>query len=57
MRQFQEFGHNVVFLIGDFTGMICDPSGRNATRPPLTPEEIDEYATTYKEQVFKILDP
>ena len=57
MRQFQEFGHNVVFLIGDFTGMIGDPSGRNATRPPLTPEEIQENATTYKEQVFKILDP
>ncbi len=57
MRQFQEFGHNVVFLIGDFTGMIGDPSGRNATRPPLTPEEIDENAATYKEQVFKILDP
>jgi len=57
MRQFQEFGHNVVFLIGDFTGMIGDPSGRNATRPPLTPEEIEENATTYKEQVFTILDP
>jgi len=57
MRQFQEFGHNVVFLIGDFTGMIGDPSGRNATRPPLSPEEIQENATTYKEQVFKILDP
>lgn len=57
MRQFQEFGHNVVFLIGDFTGMIGDPSGRNATRPPLTPKEIEENATTYKEQVFKILDP
>ena len=57
MRQFQEFGHNVVFLIGNFTGMIGDPSGRNATRPPLTPEEIEENATTYKEQVFKILDP
>jgi len=57
MRQFQEFGHNVVFLIGDFTGMIGDPSGRNATRPPLTSEEIEENATTYKEQVFKILDP
>ena len=57
MRQFQEFGHNVVFLIGDFTGMIGDPSGRNATRPPLTPGEIEENATTYKEQVFKILDP
>jgi len=57
MRQFQEFGHNVVFLIGDFTGMIGDPSGRNATRPPLTVEQIEENATTYKEQVFKILDP
>ncbi len=57
MRQFQEFGHKVVFLIGDFTGMIGDPSGRNATRPPLTREEIEENATTYKEQVFKILDP
>ncbi len=57
MRQFQEFGHNVVFLIGDFTGMIGDPSGRNATRPPLTREEIDANAATYKSQVFKILDP
>jgi tyrosyl-tRNA synthetase len=57
MRQFQEYGHNVVFLIGDFTGMIGDPSGRNATRPPLTREEIEDNATTYKEQVFKILDP
>jgi tyrosyl-tRNA synthetase len=57
MRQFQELGHNVVFLIGDFTGMIGDPSGRNATRPPLTAEEIEANAATYKEQVFKILDP
>jgi len=57
MRQFQEYGHNVVFLIGDFTGMIGDPSGRNATRPPLTREQIDQNAKTYKEQVFKILDP
>jgi len=57
MRQFQEFGHNVVFLIGDFTGMIGDPSGRNATRPPLTREEIEANAATYKSQVFKILDP
>lgn len=56
MRQFQEFGHDVVFLIGDFTGMIGDPSGRNATRPPLSREEIDENAATYKQQVFKILD-
>jgi len=57
MRQFQEYGHNVVFLIGDFTGMIGDPSGRNATRPPLTPDEIAANAATYKAQVFKILDP
>ena len=57
MRQFQDFGHTVVFLIGDFTGMIGDPSGRDATRPPLTTEQIEENATTYKEQVFKILDP
>ncbi len=57
MRQFQDFGHKVVFLIGDFTGMIGDPSGRNATRPALTREEIEQNATTYKEQVFKILDP
>ncbi len=57
MRQFQEFGHEVVFLIGDFTGMIGDPSGRDAMRPPLTPEEIQANADTYKEQVFKILDP
>jgi tyrosyl-tRNA synthetase len=57
MRQFQELGHNVVFLIGDFTGMIGDPSGRNATRPPLTTEEIEANAATYKSQVFKILDP
>ena len=57
MRQFQEFGHEVVFLIGDFTGMIGDPSGKNITRPPLTNEEIAENAATYKTQVFKILDP
>ncbi len=57
MRQFQEFGNTVIFLIGDFTGLIGDPSGRNATRPPLTPEQIKENAETYKEQVFKILDP
>ena len=56
MRQFQEFGHEVVFLIGDFTGMIGDPSGKNATRPPLTPEEIKANAETYEEQIFKILD-
>ena len=57
MRQFQEFGHDVVFLIGDFTGMIGDPSGRDSMRPPLTRDEIDANADTYKEQVFKILDP
>jgi len=57
MRQFQQFGHDVTFLIGDFTGMIGDPSGRNVTRPPLTPEAIQANANTYKEQVFKILDP
>ena len=56
MRQFQEFGHEVVFLIGDFTGMIGDPSGKNATRPPLSPEEIQANATTYEAQIFKILD-
>ncbi|KPJ68143.1 MAG: tyrosine--tRNA ligase [Coxiella sp. DG_40] len=56
MRQFQDLGHEVIFLIGDFTGMIGDPSGRNATRPPLTRQEIMENAKTYKEQVFKILD-
>jgi len=57
MRQFQELGHHVMFLIGDFTGMIGDPTGRNVTRPPLTPEQIAENAETYKEQVFKVLDP
>jgi tyrosyl-tRNA synthetase len=57
MRQFQQLGHEVVFLIGDFTGLIGDPSGRNATRPALTPEEVEKNALTYKEQVFKILDP
>ena len=56
MRQFQEFGHEVVFLIGDFTGMIGDPSGKNATRPPLSPEEIKENAQTYEAQIYKILD-
>ena len=57
MRQFQDLGHHVMFLIGDFTGMIGDPSGRNATRPPLTPEQIAENAETYKAQVFKVLHP
>jgi tyrosyl-tRNA synthetase len=57
MRQFQNFGHEVVFLIGDFTGMIGDPTGKNATRPPLTRDEVIENARTYEEQIFKILDP
>src|SRR5689334_117704 len=57
MRQFQDLGHHVMFLIGDFTGMIGDPTGRNATRPPLSPEQIARNADTYKEQVFKVLDP
>jgi tyrosyl-tRNA synthetase len=56
MRQFQELGHQVIFLIGDFTGMIGDPAGKIATRPPLTREQIEENARTYKQQVFKILD-
>ena len=57
MRQFQDAGHEVICLIGDFTGMIGDPSGRSATRPPLTREEVLENAKTYQEQVKKILDP
>jgi tyrosyl-tRNA synthetase len=57
LRQLQELGHHVIFLIGDFTGMIGDPSGKNATRPPLTREQISENARTYEAQVFKILDP
>jgi tyrosyl-tRNA synthetase len=56
MRRFQDFGHDVIFLIGDFTGLIGDPTGRNATRPPLTPEQIQDNARTYQEQIFKILD-
>jgi tyrosyl-tRNA synthetase len=57
MRQFQQFGHEVIFLIGDFTGLIGDPTGRNATRPRLTPEDVQTNARTYQEQIFKILDP
>ena len=57
MRQFQEFGHDVVFLIGDFTGMIGDPSGKSTTRPVLTREEVQANAKTYEAQVYKILDP
>ncbi len=57
LRQFQRFGHDVIFLIGDFTGMIGDPTGKNATRPRLTAVEIAGNARTYQEQIFKILDP
>jgi tyrosyl-tRNA synthetase len=57
MRQFQQLGHQVIFLIGDFTGMIGDPSGKNATRPRLSADEIKANARTYQEQIFKILDP
>ncbi|WP_286788985.1 MULTISPECIES: tyrosine--tRNA ligase [unclassified Pseudomonas] len=57
LRQFQELGHQVIFLIGDFTGMIGDPSGKSTTRPPLTRDQVLENAETYKAQVFKILDP
>ncbi|MBT9499366.1 MAG: tyrosine--tRNA ligase, partial [Zoogloea sp.] len=57
LRHFQELGHQVLFLIGDFTGMIGDPSGKNTTRPPLTREQVLANAATYQEQVFKILDP
>ncbi len=57
LRQFQDLGHEVIFLIGDFTGMIGDPTGKSVTRPPLTEVEVQENAKTYQEQVFKILDP
>ena len=57
LKHFQDLGHTVIFLIGDFTGLIGDPSGRNVTRPPMTPEEVAVNAETYKTQVFKILDP
>jgi tyrosyl-tRNA synthetase len=57
MRQFQQLGHTAIFLIGDFTGLIGDPSGKNATRPRLTPEEVQANARTYQEQIFRILDP
>jgi tyrosyl-tRNA synthetase len=57
MRHFQQLGHEVIFLIGDFTGLIGDPTGRNATRPPLTREQIAQNAETYKTQIFKLLDP
>src|SRR6186713_210036 len=57
LRAFQELGHTVIFLIGDFTGLIGDPSGKSATRPQLTREEINANAETYKQQIFKLLDP
>ncbi len=57
LRQFQDLGHEILFLIGDFTGMIGDPTGKSVTRPPLTPEEVERNAQTYQEQIFKILDP
>src|SRR4051795_8692599 len=57
MKHFQDLGHTVIFLIGDSTGLIGDPTGRNATRPPMTTEAIERNAETYKQQVFKILDP
>src|ERR1035441_3633836 len=57
LKHFQDLGHTVIFLIGDFTGMIGDPTGRSVTRPPLTHEQIAENAETYKTQVFRILSP
>ena len=57
MKHFQDMGHTVIFLIGDMTGLIGDPTGRNITRPPMTGEQINQNAETYKAQVFKILDP
>src|SRR5436190_17740549 len=57
MKAFQQLGHNVIFLIGDFTAMIGDPTGRNAARPPLSREQILANAETYKAQIFKLLDP
>src|SRR5687767_4060477 len=57
LRAFQELGHTVIFLIGDFTGMIGDPSGKSVTRPQLSREEIERNAETYKTQIFKLLDP
>ncbi len=57
LRQFQELGHEAIFLIGDFTGMIGDPTGKNVTRKPLTRDEVIDNARTYEAQIFKILDP
>jgi len=57
LRQFQDLGHEVMFLIGDFTGMIGDPTGKNTTRPALTREDVIENASSYEAQIYKILDP
>src|SRR6201984_854125 len=57
LRQFQDLGHQAILIIGDFTGLIGDPSGRSVTRPQLTPGEVQANAATYREQAFKILDP
>ena len=57
LRQFQTLGHHVIFLVGDFTGMIGDPTGKNTTRPPLSREQVLENAQSYRDQVFKVLDP
>src|SRR3970040_286757 len=57
LRQFQDLGHEVLFLIGDFTGMIGDPTGKNTTRPPLSRDEVIENARTYETQIYKILEP
>ncbi len=57
LRQFQQLGHQILFLVGDFTAMIGDPSGKSVTRPPLTREQVLANAQTYQQQIFKILDP
>src|SRR5580698_9077054 len=57
LRQLQDLGHEILFLIGDFTGMIGDPSGKNETRPPLNRDQVNQNAETYRKQVFKVLDP
>ncbi|MEM7495344.1 MAG: tyrosine--tRNA ligase, partial [Myxococcota bacterium] len=57
LRQFQDLGHTVIFVVGDFTARIGDPTGKNKTRPPLSPEEIERNRQTYKDQVFRVLDP
>ena len=57
MKHLQDLGHNIIFVIGDFTGMIGDPSGKNKTRPALTKSKVQKNAKTYKEQIYKILDP